>query len=139
MVLETRRRAVSQELNFSWRISKTFGLYAGNATDYAYNQINNESVGDYYKLRTLNEYGYASLSMKLGGLSSVLSAGADYMHLNSAGVKHSYTRPNVSADFSYERGVLTSSLQYRLQNTQPPISQAESFQHVIRPSSAYQR
>lgn len=127
MVLETRRRAVSQELDFSWRISKTFGLYAGNATDYAYNQINNESVGDYYKLRTLNEYGYASLSMKLGGLSSVLSAGADYMHLNSAGVKHSYTRPNVSADFSYERGVLTSSLQYRLQNTQPPISRLNPF------------
>ena len=125
--LTTKRHAWNQELNLSWTINDRVSLDLGNATDYSINKIHQADNGSNYEFKGLNEYGYVSLSMIFSGLSTVISSGVDYMHLNSAGVKNDYTRPNASIDLSYEKGVSTTSLSYTLTNTQPTISRLNPF------------
>lgn len=122
-----KRHTFSQELNLSWTINDKFSLEFGNATDYYVNKLKQLTLNSNYKFKNLNEYGYVSLAVKLSGFSTVLSAGADYMNLNSAGIKHDYTRPNISMDLSYEKGISTTSLSYRLTNSQPSISNLNPF------------
>ncbi len=125
--LRTKRHAWSQELNLSWNINDKISLDIGNATDYSTNKIHQADNGSNYEFKGLNEYGYVSLAMMFSGLSTVMSSGIDYMHLNSAGVKNDYTRPNASIDLSYEKGVSTTSLSYTLTNSQPTIARLNPF------------
>lgn len=126
-MFSTKRHFLSQELDLSWEISKVFSLDFGNATDYSTNRIKQESLANQFKFKSLNEYFYTALSLSVGDFSSVLSAGADYMHLNSAGVKNSYLRPNISADISYEKGISETSLEYKLTNSQPAIDKLNPY------------
>ena len=125
--LTTKRNAWSQELNLSWIINDKMSLDLGNATDYSTNTIHQTDNGSSYEFKGLNEYGYVSLAMNFSGLSTVISSGLDYMHLNSAGVKNHYIRPNASIDLSYEKGISTTSLSYFLTNTQPTIARLNPF------------
>lgn len=125
--LTTKRHAWNQELNLSWRINGNVSLDIGNATDYSTNNIRQMDNGSSYEFKGLNEYGYVSLAMNFSGFSTVISSGVDYMHLNSAGVKNDYTRPNASIDLSYEKGISTTSLSYMLTNSQPTIAYLNPF------------
>lgn len=117
----TKRHAFNQKLNFSWKLNEDFALDFGNSTAFSTNAINQDNLPDIYKYKELDEYIFAAFSAKLGDFSTVLSAGADYMHLNSAGYRHSYMRPNISTDISYEKGIFNTSLEYQLTNGQPSI------------------
>lgn len=124
---ETKRRSFSQDASLSWKINDTFGFDFGNATDYSTNKITQEGASENFLFKSLNEYLYTAASMSLGSFSTVLSAGADYMRINSAGVKNSYIRPNISTDISFAKGISETSLEYKLSNTQPSISKLNPY------------